>query len=44
VSNEITRAIYWDSSPVLSAFFRDRHSDEASRARARIGGAFSFHV
>lgn len=31
---EVTGAVYWDSSAVLSALFRDGHSDEASQ-RAR---------
>lgn len=31
---EVTGAVYWDGSAVLSALFRDRTSDEASR-RAR---------
>jgi len=34
MSPEVTGAVYWDSSAVLSALFRDRHSDEASQ-RAR---------
>jgi len=34
MSVEVTGAVYWDSSAVLSALFRDRHSDEAS-TRAR---------
>jgi predicted nucleic acid-binding protein len=31
---EVTGAVYWDSSAILSALFRDEHSDEASQ-RAR---------
>lgn len=31
VSTEVTGAVYWDSSAILSTLFRDRHSDEASR-------------
>jgi len=38
--SEIASAVYWDSSAVLSALFRDRHSDEASK-RAR-GSAVHF--
>jgi len=37
VSTEVTSAVYWDSSAILSALFRDGHSDEASR-RARSSG------
>jgi predicted nucleic acid-binding protein len=40
VSAEVTSAVYWDTSAVLSALFRDGHSDEASR-RAR-GSAVHF--
>jgi len=40
VRTEVTSAIYWDSSAILSALFRDRHSDEATR-RAR-GSAVHF--
>ena len=40
VSTEVTSAVYWDSSAVLSALFRDGHSDEAGR-RAR-GAAVHF--
>ena len=32
--SEVAGAVYWDSSAVLSALFRDRHSAEASK-RAR---------
>jgi len=35
VSAETTRAVYWDSSAILSALFRDRHSEEASRLARR---------
>jgi len=31
VSAEVTSALYWDSSAILSALFRDEHSDEAGR-------------
>jgi len=31
VSTEVASAVYWDSSAILSALFRDRHSDEAGR-------------
>lgn len=31
MSTDVTSAVYWDSSAVLSALFRDRHSDDASR-------------
>ena len=34
MSSEVTGAVYWDSSAVLSALFRDGHSGEASK-RAR---------
>jgi uncharacterized protein len=34
MSSEVTGAVYWDSSAVLSALFRDGHSTEASK-RAR---------
>jgi uncharacterized protein len=34
VSTEATSAVYWDSSAILSALFRDGHSEEATR-RAR---------
>ncbi len=34
MSTEVTSAVYWDSSAILSALFRDEHSEEASR-RAR---------
>ena len=34
MSTEVTGAVYWDSSAVLSALFRDGHSGEASK-RAR---------
>ncbi len=40
MSAEVTSAVYWDTSAVLSALFRDGHSDEASR-RAR-GSAVHF--
>ena len=40
MSTEVTSAIYWDSSAILSALFRDEHSDEAGR-RAR-GSAVHF--
>lgn len=34
MNSEVTGAVYWDSSAVLSALFRDAHSDEAgTRAR-----------
>lgn len=29
--------LYWDSSAVLSALFRDRHSDQAARWAGRLG-------
>lgn len=38
MSTEVTSAVYWDSSAVLSALFRDGHSDEAGR-RARGAAA-----
>ncbi len=31
MSTEATDAVYWDSSAILSALFRDRHSEEASQ-------------
>ncbi len=31
MSTGVTSAVYWDSSAILSALFRDRHSDEASK-------------
>jgi predicted nucleic acid-binding protein len=31
MSGKIARAVYWDSSAVLSALFDDRHSDEAQK-------------
>jgi predicted nucleic acid-binding protein len=34
MSSEVAGAVYWDTSAILSALFRDRHSNEASR-RAR---------
>lgn len=34
MSPEVAGVVYWDSSAVLSALFRDRHSADASR-RAR---------
>ncbi|HYM91675.1 MAG TPA: type II toxin-antitoxin system VapC family toxin [bacterium] len=37
MSTAVASAVYWDSSAVLSALFRDRHSDEASK-RARESG------
>lgn len=37
MSTEVASAVYWDGSAVLSALFRDRHSDEASK-RARESG------
>ncbi len=40
MSTEVASAVYWDSSAVLSALFRDGHSEEASR-RAR-GSAVHF--
>lgn len=40
MSSEVTSAIYWDSSAILSALFRDGHSEEAGR-RAR-GSAVHF--
>jgi uncharacterized protein len=32
MSTEVTSAVYWDSSAVLSALFQDGHSEEASRS------------
>ncbi len=37
MSTEVAGAVYWDSSAILAALFRDRHSDEASK-RARGSG------
>ena len=34
MSTEVTTAVYWDSSAVLSSLFRDQHSEAASK-RAR---------
>ncbi len=31
MNQEVTGAVYWDSSAILSALFRDEHSDEAGR-------------
>ncbi len=35
MSAETTGAVYWDSSAILSALFRDRHSEEASKVARR---------
>jgi predicted nucleic acid-binding protein len=35
MSMEVTSAVYWDSSAILSALFRDGHSEEATRHARR---------
>ncbi len=37
MSAGVTSAVYWDSSAILSALFRDRHSDEASKCARSLG-------
>jgi len=44
MSSEATGAVYWDSSAVLSALFRDGHSDEASTRARSSDSAFAFRA